>query len=162
MNHFTRTTALLRRGATTAAAVLLAALPVQAAHAAQAALPVQAAHAAQDSHPRPRHTADQSDWLYVTVSHGDDARTGDSRGALLRCEPPQGHPHAAAACDQLRSAHGDIRVIPHKEVFCSMIYAPVTVQARGQWQGRAVDYTETFPNACVMRARTGDVFALDQ
>ncbi|WP_443069577.1 SSI family serine proteinase inhibitor [Streptomyces sp. e14] len=99
MNHFTRTTALLRRGATTAAAVLLAALPVQAAHAAQAA------QAAQDSHPRPRHTADQSDWLYVTVSHGDDARTGDSRGALLRCEPPQGQPQRRPRpCDQIRSA----------------------------------------------------------
>ncbi|MFI2640999.1 SSI family serine proteinase inhibitor [Streptomyces sp. NPDC018610] len=148
MNHFTKATALLRRGATAAAAVLLT-----------AALPVQAAHAVQAPRPHPRHT-DQGDWLYLQVTRGDE-RTGDSRGALLRCDPPQGHSHASAACAQLRSAGGDIRVIPRKEVFCSMIYAPVTVQARGQWQGRAVDYTETFPNACVMRARTGDVFALD-
>ncbi|GAA5045358.1 SSI family serine proteinase inhibitor [Streptomyces similanensis] len=182
MNHFTRTTALLGRGALAAAAALLTAtLPAQAAQAAAQPTPAtQPAHSAHSSHftpavrtvpavrtdqetrPHPRHTVDQSDWLYLTVSHGDDARTGDSRGALLRCDPPQGHPHAAAACAQIRSAHGDIRVIPHKEVFCSMIYSPVTVQARGQWQGRAIDYTETFPNACVMRARTGDVFALDQ
>jgi hypothetical protein len=65
------------------------------------------------------------------------------------------------ACDQLRSAGGDIRGIPRRDGFCSMIYAPVTVQARGQWQGREVEYSETFSNACVMKARTGDVFELD-
>ncbi|MFF8593460.1 SSI family serine proteinase inhibitor [Streptomyces sp. NPDC015220] len=145
MTHFTKATTRLRRGAATAAVVLLA-----------AALPVQAARAAQ-AHP---HETDQGDWLYITVTHGD-TRTGDSRGALLRCDPPRGHSHASQACAQLRSARGDIRVIPHKDVYCSMVYAPVTVQARGEWQGRAIDYTQTFANACVMRARTGEVFALD-
>ena len=42
-----------------------------------------------------------------------------------------------------------------------MLYAPVTVQARGQWNGRPVEYRETFSNGCVMGARTGAVFALD-
>lgn len=145
MTHFSETTTRLRRGTMAAAALLLA-----------AALPAQAAHGTRTSH-RP---GDENDWLYVTVTHGD-TRSGDTRGALLRCDPPRGHSHATLACAQLESARGDIRVIPHKDALCSMIYAPVTVQARGQWQGRAIDYTETFANQCVMEARTGDVFALD-
>lgn len=43
-----------------------------------------------------------------------------------------------------------------------MIYAPVTTHARGEWNGHQVDYTRTFSNACVMAARTGEVFALDR
>ncbi|WP_306184276.1 MULTISPECIES: SSI family serine proteinase inhibitor [unclassified Streptomyces] len=146
MTHFSKTATRLRRGTMAAAALLLA-----------AALPAQAAHGARTPH---RHSGD-NDWLYVTVTHGD-TRSGDTRGALLRCDPPRGHSHATLACAQLRSARGDIRFVPHKDdVICSMIYAPVTVQARGEWQGRAIDYTETFANQCVMEARTGEVFALD-
>ncbi|MFI1163550.1 SSI family serine proteinase inhibitor [Streptomyces sp. NPDC020801] len=133
------TTARLLRGLTAAAALLLA-VPA----------PALAAH---------RHIG-PGDWLYVTVTHRN-ARTSDIHGTLLLCDPPRGHSHAAEACAQLRRAGGDIRGIPRKNVFCSMIYAPVTVDARGQWHGRAVRYTETFANACAMRARTGDVFALD-
>ncbi|MEU6477615.1 SSI family serine proteinase inhibitor [Streptomyces sp. NPDC047017] len=129
------------------------ALPAAALLAACAAVPAQAAPAS--------HRYADDDWLYVTVTHGEDRSGGDTRGALLRCDPPRGHAHATEACDELRSVRGDIRGIPRRDGFCSMVYAPVTVQARGQWQGRAVDYTETFPNACQMRARTGDVFALD-
>ncbi|GHD89189.1 SSI family serine proteinase inhibitor [Streptomyces naganishii] len=140
MKPFTKAaTGRLLRGTTAAAALLLT-----------AAVPAQAAHA----------HSDRGDWLYVSVTHGD-VPSGDTRGTLLTCDPPQGHAHASEACGELRSARGDIRGIPHKDVFCSMIYAPVTVEARGQWQGRAVDYTETFANSCVMRARTGEVFALD-
>jgi hypothetical protein len=142
MRHYTKATTWARRGLTAVAALLLAGAAT--AQGAQAAL---------------RHV-DKGDWLYVTVTHGD-ARAGDTRGTLLLCDPPRGHSRAAQACAELRSAKGDIRGIPHKEVFCSMIYAPVTVRARGQWQNRTVDYTETFANACVMKARTGDVFALD-
>ncbi|MEW2297470.1 SSI family serine proteinase inhibitor [Streptomyces sp. NPDC006743] len=129
-------------------------LPVTAALLLAAAVPAQAARTT------PRQ-ADRGDWLYVTVTHGDTRSGGDTRGTLLLCDPPHGHSHAAQACAELRSARGDIRGIPRKDVFCSMIYAPVTVQARGEWQGRAVDYTETFANACEMNARTGNVFTLD-
>ncbi|MEU7060618.1 SSI family serine proteinase inhibitor [Streptomyces sp. NPDC046197] len=129
----------LRRGLPAAAALLIA-----------GSVPAQAAH-------RP---VDRGDWLYVSVTRGD-SRSSDTRGTLLLCDPPRGHSRASQACAQLRAAGGDVRGIPHRTTFCSMIYAPVTVQARGVWQGRAVDYTETFANACVMRARTGDVFALD-
>ncbi|MBC2869725.1 SSI family serine proteinase inhibitor [Streptomyces mexicanus] len=153
MTHFTTAPGTrARRGVIAAAALFLAcAAPVPAARALAAPETSPAAH---------RH-ADADDWLYVTVTRGD-TRTADTRGALLRCDPPRGHSRAEDACAQLRSAGGDVRAIPHRDAFCSMIYAPVTVRAGGRWQGRAIDYTETFPNACVMRARTGDVFALDE
>jgi hypothetical protein len=154
MTHFSRTTTRLRRGTMAAAALLLG-----------AALPAQAVQGARSAHRAPG----EDDWLYVTVARGATptvARgatpSGDTRGALLRCDPPRGHAHAAAACAQLRSVRGDIRLIPRKDdAVCSMIYAPFTVQARGVWQGRAVDYTETYASRCVMEANTGDVFALE-
>jgi hypothetical protein len=152
MIHLTKaTTAVprwLRRGLPTAAALFLA---------GAGAVPAQAVPAVRADH---RH-ADDGDWLYVTVTRGDTRASGDTRGTLLLCDPPRGHSHATQACDQLRSAGGDIRGIPRKDGLCSMIYAPVSVQAHGRWQGRSVEYSETFANACVMQARTGDVFALD-
>ena len=133
-------TATALRGALLAAAVLLA--------AGQA--PAQAA---------PGHGL-QGDWLLLTVTRGD-SRSSDTRGTLLLCDPPQGHAHAAEACAELAAVGGDIDAIPAGSVFCPMIYAPVTAHARGEWQGRPIDYTRTFSNGCVMAARTGDVFALD-
>lgn len=100
------------------------------------------------------------DWLYLTVTRGD-AHSGDTRGTLLLCDPPRGHARAAEACAELDATGGDPRAIPLRDSFCPMVYAPVTVRARGQWHGRPVDYTETFSNACAMTARTGSVFALD-
>ncbi|MDH6625576.1 hypothetical protein M2271_003387 [Streptomyces sp. LBL] len=139
MTHTTTPKAL--RGALPAAAAVLLAL----------ATPAQAAS----------HAADRGDWLFVTVTTGDAARAGDSRETLLLCDPPQGHQHAAEACAQLETVAGDIRALPAADTYCTMIYAPVTAHARGRWNGRPVDYTETFTNGCVMRARTGAVFALD-
>ncbi|MCX4904586.1 SSI family serine proteinase inhibitor [Streptomyces sp. NBC_00878] len=107
-------------------------------------------------------------WLYVTVTRGDiragdtdsDTGSGDTRGALLLCDPPQGHAHAVRACGELRAAGGAIGRIPPTGVHCPMIYAPVTASARGEWGGRAVTHTETYANSCVLAARTGAVFAL--
>jgi hypothetical protein len=101
-----------------------------------------------------------NDWLEVTVTRGE-ASSGTPRRAMLRCDPPLGHARAAEACAELEAADGDLDRIPLRDTYCSMIYAPVTAQARGQWRGRAVEYTRTFPNTCVMTARTGAVFALD-
>jgi len=99
-------------------------------------------------------------WLYLTVTSGD-VLARDTRGTLLLCDPPLGHPHAARACEELRAADGDIsRIPPRADVLCPLIYAPVTASARGVWDGRWVSYTHTFPNACVMKAETRDVFAL--
>ncbi|MFI5686598.1 SSI family serine proteinase inhibitor [Streptomyces sp. NPDC051636] len=141
MTHTTQATAV--RGALLAAVALLAASPASAA----------ARTAPGDTH--------RGDWLYLTVTRGD-ARYAETRGTLLRCGPPRGHARAAEACAELTAAGGDIGAIPQtKDVFCPMIYAPVTVHARGEWHGRLVAYRETFSNACAMGARTGAVFALD-
>ncbi|MFE2276866.1 SSI family serine proteinase inhibitor [Streptomyces sp. NPDC059454] len=106
------------------------------------------------------HSAEDS-WLMLTVSHGEPPSTAED-GTMLRCDPPRGHRHAADACAELAAADGRIADIPPREgVVCPMIYAPVTAHASGTWRGRSVDYTQTFPNACTMSARTGSVFALD-
>ncbi|WP_371668498.1 subtilase-type protease inhibitor [Streptomyces sp. NBC_00289] len=128
------------RGALLAAAALLLTAWAPARATAQEALP--------------------GNWLYLTVTKGDP-RSSDTRGTLLMCAPPQGHSRAAEACAQLAAADGDLSALPVQETYCPMVYAPVTTHARGQWNGRPVEYTETFSNGCLLGARTGAVFALD-
>ncbi|MFK0020315.1 SSI family serine proteinase inhibitor [Streptomyces sp. NPDC090798] len=107
----------------------------------------------------PRETL-PGNWLYLTLTTGD-AHSSSTRGALLLCDPPQGHAHAAEACAELATAAGDIsRIPPRPDTICSMIYAPVTASAHGEWEGRQVTYSHTFSNSCVMGAETGAVFAL--
>ena len=125
-----------RAGATTAALLLAAAAPASA------------------------EARSGGDYLYLMVTKGD-SRSSDTRGTLLLCDPPQGHGRATEACAQLAAAGGDIGALPAADVYCPMLYAPVTVQARGQWNGRPVEYRGTFANGCVMEARTGAVFALE-
>ncbi|MEV5952373.1 SSI family serine proteinase inhibitor [Streptomyces sp. NPDC051987] len=137
MTHLSKATAAA--GALLAAATLLLAGPAQAA---------------------PGGTHD-GDYLYLAVTKGD-SRSSDTRGTLLLCDPPQGHSRAAEACAALDAVGGDItRVAPVEGAMCPMVYAPVTAQARGQWNGRPIEYRETFPNSCQLLARTGPVFALD-
>ncbi|MFD5078661.1 SSI family serine proteinase inhibitor [Streptomyces sp. NPDC058371] len=107
----------------------------------------------------PRQTIPDN-WLYLTVTTGD-TRSNDTRGTLLLCDPPQGHVRAVQACEELRAVQGDISRIPlSADAVCPMIYAPVTVSARGEWSGRRIEYGRTFANSCVMRAETRAVFAL--
>ncbi|MEV6168837.1 SSI family serine proteinase inhibitor [Streptomyces sp. NPDC051954] len=101
--------------------------------------------------------APPGNWLYLTVTQSE-ARAGDAPGKLLLCNPPRGHARAAEACAELTAAGGDIGGIPQKDAFCTMIYAPVTATARGEWNGRPVQYTKTFSNPCAMAASTGSVF----
>ncbi|MEU9290595.1 SSI family serine proteinase inhibitor [Streptomyces sp. NPDC048275] len=111
------------------------------------------------AHALPEEAA-ESNSLHLTVSSGDD-HTSSIIGTLLHCDPPRGHSHAAEACKELAAADGDIARIPVKpDVVCSMIYAPVTASASGEWGGRQVEYSRTFSNSCVMDAETGSVFAL--
>lgn len=98
-------------------------------------------------------------WLYVTVTRGESG-SGDTRGTLVLCDPPQGHAQAARACADLAAADGDIGGIPPKKVICPMLYSPVTVHAHGEWNGRPREYDRTFSNGCELGARTGAVFAL--
>ncbi|MEV8030667.1 SSI family serine proteinase inhibitor [Streptomyces sp. NPDC002742] len=117
------------------------------------------AGAAPAAHAAPRHVL-PGNWLRLAVTRGD-ARSGDTQGVLLFCDPPRGHAHAARACRQLASAGGDIGRIPRRSgAVCPMLYAPVTASAYGEWDGRRVDYTHAFSNSCVMDAETGAVFDL--
>ncbi|CAL9402187.1 SSI family serine proteinase inhibitor [Streptomyces sp. Tu 3180] len=100
------------------------------------------------------------DWLLLAVGPGQQPPATAS-GSLLRCDPPRGHRRAADACAELAAVDGRIADIPPKDVFCPMVHAPVTAHAHGEWGGRPVTYTQTFPNRCMMAARTGSVFALD-
>lgn len=127
-----------------AAGALLASVGLLAAGPAQAA---------------PRHTL-TGNWLDLTVTRGD-VQSRNARHTLLLCDPPLGHAHAAEACAELAAADGDIDRIPPKKIFCTMIFAPVTVHAHGRWNGRLVDFQETYTSECVMNGRTGAVFALD-
>ncbi|MET9730709.1 SSI family serine proteinase inhibitor [Streptomyces sp. NPDC006458] len=126
------------RGGLLAAALLVA-----------GAAPAQATH--QESF--------QGNWLYVSVTHGD-TRSSDTRGTLLMCDPPQGHSRAAEACEQLAAVAGRVEHMPARGEACPMVYAPVTAQARGQWNGMPVEYTRTFGNECELADLTGSVFAL--
>ncbi|GGM11498.1 hypothetical protein GCM10010129_64390 [Streptomyces fumigatiscleroticus] len=104
--------------------------------------------------------AAHADWLLLTVTRGA-SRSHVTHGTLLLCDPPRGHARAATACAELDEAGGDIGRIPLKDANCPMVYAPVTVHARGQWRGHPVQYRRTFANPCVLESRTGSVFALD-
>ncbi|MFC9287188.1 SSI family serine proteinase inhibitor [Streptomyces sp. NPDC057052] len=132
---------------------LLGALPVTAA-LLLVAVAVAPARASASGHVLP------GDGLRLSVTTGD-SRSGDTRGTLLLCDPPQGHSRAAEACADLTAANGDIDAVAPREAVCSLLYAPVTARASGRWHGRPVEYTRTFSNTCVMLAETGAVFALD-
>jgi hypothetical protein len=106
----------------------------------------------------PRESA-PDDWLHITVTR-ETAQSIDSRGTLLRCDPPRGHARSARACAELHEAEGDITRIPRKDVYCPMVYAPVTASAHGEWNGRPVSYERTFSNTCALRAATGAVFEM--
>lgn len=154
MNH---TTQAVRTAVLAALALLTAgAVPAQAAPAEQLA----------------------GNWLYVTVTRGEAqpaapgtpgeaaapgapaAEDSGAVGALLICNPPQGHARADRACGELDRAGGDITRIPQSGTFCPMVYAPVTASARGEWNGKSITYDRTFANECVMNGATGSVFAL--
>lgn len=127
---------------------------------ATAALLAVGAAPAQATAPRLAPESFSGNWLYFTVTRGD-APNSDKRGVLLMCDPPRRDGRAAEACAQLDTVKGDLTRLQAADGLCTMIYAPVTVEARGEWNGEAVEYTQTYANECVMNARTGRVFALD-
>ncbi|MER5431456.1 SSI family serine proteinase inhibitor [Streptomyces sp. NPDC002588] len=141
MNRFFSTTPLWHALPAAAALLLATAGTAPARAAAQHSLP--------------------GNWLQLSVTRGT-AQSADTRGTLLLCDPPQGHSHATEACAQLADVGGDPRALPAAgNTVCALVYAPVTARASGRWNGRPIEYAETFGNACELGARTGAVFALD-
>ncbi|MDQ3404172.1 MAG: subtilase-type protease inhibitor [Actinomycetota bacterium] len=96
--------------------------------------------------------------LSLTVTSSQDVL----RVSSLSCGPAGGqHPNADAACTELGKVAGDftaLNVTP--EGACTLQYDPVTVRARGYWDGKPIDHHETFGNLCAMMLTTGPVFAI--
>ncbi|MFF2410443.1 SSI family serine proteinase inhibitor [Streptomyces sp. NPDC058092] len=95
--------------------------------------------------------------LVLTVSGSEHTWI---RGIALFCPPAPDahHREAAAACAAIDEAAGALDNLSGDPHLCSQEDDPVTATATGEWDGRAVSWQKTFPNACVMDAATGPVF----
>ena len=98
--------------------------------------------------------------LVLTVSQGEQATGRVLRTVVLECDPDGGsHPRPDAACTVLRAAQGELSAVQaEQEVMCPMMYAPVRVEAVGDWHGRATEFTRVYANRCVAAGETGGVF----
>ncbi|ONH60731.1 hypothetical protein CcI49_08965 [Frankia sp. CcI49] len=95
----------------------------------------------------------------LTVSEGTIPYLGEP--VLLTCPPSPlaTHPDPAGACAAIAAAGGDFNQLPvDPAVLCPAIYAPVTATADGRWGGRAVHWTKTFGNSCLLYVETHPVF----
>lgn len=97
--------------------------------------------------------------LLLTVAKGEEPYPA-RKAVLLTCDPAGGnHPAPVAACTTIAATGGDVAAVEiQPDRPCVLIYAPVTVTARGYWKGQVVDYRETFPNSCVLQVVKGPVF----
>jgi subtilisin inhibitor-like len=118
--------------------------------AAAAALGIPVHHA--DGDPRSR--------LELTLHGGEQAAGRVLASVVLECDPDGGsHPDPAAACGALRASGGDFRTLrARKGVMCPMIYAPVTAEAAGRWEGRPVRWVRSYANRCAAGTASGGVF----
>ncbi|WP_190820107.1 SSI family serine proteinase inhibitor [Saccharopolyspora pogona] len=82
--------------------------------------------------------------------------------AVLECHPAGGtHKHAAQACTELETVQADFRqMTPDQSKACTLQYQPITAKLEGNWHGKPVSFTETYPNSCVLKSETGAVFDL--
>lgn len=75
----------------------------------------------------------------------------------LTCRPDGGtHPgDVDAACSQLETVGGDVAAIPASGTLCTKEYAPVRATVQGSWNGRSIDFSDQYGNACEANAATG-------
>jgi hypothetical protein len=96
--------------------------------------------------------------LVLTFAEGEEA-IPVLRAVSLRCDPDGGdHPAPSAACAAIAATSGDLENLTGPNGMCTLEYRPVTVTARGVWEGRLISYSGTFPNRCALIQRTGPVF----
>jgi hypothetical protein len=87
------------------------------------------------------------------------AEAGYAVAVKLHCDPAGGaHPKPAKACATLREVAGRPDLIKAAEIMCMMLYAPVTAEITGTWQGRQLIWKHTYGNRCVMIRATGVLF----
>ncbi|MFI0465437.1 SSI family serine proteinase inhibitor [Saccharopolyspora sp. 5N102] len=93
----------------------------------------------------------------LSLDNGRGAALGN---AVLTCHPAGGtHKNAAKACSDLDAVGADFRLMTAKPAMaCTLQYQPVTAKLEGNWRGRTVSFTETYPNSCVLTVETGVVF----
>lgn len=110
-----------------------------------------------DNRPRDNRPRADGSMLTLTVTHPEKTTSG-ARTVTLRCNPPGGtHPNPAAACADLARSNGRIVRDPGETV-CTLEYRATAARATGVWRGRVITFDMTFPNDCVMHARTGRLF----
>jgi subtilisin inhibitor-like len=96
----------------------------------------------------------------MNLSVRGEQRGDPLRTAVLTCEPAGGsHPHANDACETLKAVNGDIGKLAGAHTVCPMVLKPVTLTARGSWQGQPVSFEKKYSNECVAEAETGKVFS---
>ncbi|MDI9888901.1 subtilase-type protease inhibitor [Streptomyces sp. HNM0645] len=103
--------------------------------------------------------------LVLTTAHGESATTGPEHAVVLTCAPGATgtHPDSEGACAALAQVKGEFGSLAEisrgQPRFCTREYNPVTVTARGVWQGMRVNYEHTFANECVKNTEGAAVFA---
>ncbi|GAA4436213.1 SSI family serine proteinase inhibitor [Actinokineospora soli] len=104
-----------------------------------------------------QHPEEKRAVLALTVTDRD----GAVKIRTLRCGPDGGtHPSASAACAALSQVDGDFTQLNTQPgLMCTLEYDPVSATARGTWNGKVVNYHETFPNRCAMWSHTSPVFS---
>ncbi|MER6997539.1 subtilase-type protease inhibitor [Streptomyces sp. NPDC000410] len=138
-------------------------LNTRGAAAATAALVLTTVAAAGVAHARPAQPTGlhAPSAMVLTVGKGEAAATSTvERAVTLSCIPTPGgsHPAPAAACGELDAVNGEfgrLSVKPTKA--CTRQWDPVTVTASGVWQGKRVDWSATYGNACEMQASMPEV-----
>jgi subtilisin inhibitor-like len=94
----------------------------------------------------------------LTLAYMADA--GYATAVVLKCTPKPGgsHPKAAEACKILKHVGGQpARLIPGRSM-CMMVYAPITAEITGRWQGKKMKWSKKYGNTCEMTRATGVLF----
>ncbi|TDD79558.1 hypothetical protein E1293_23080 [Actinomadura darangshiensis] len=96
--------------------------------------------------------------LRLSVTHAGGSASS-TRAVTLRCGPDGGeHPQAARACLELSGSGGRFEHAPDGRM-CTDVHSPVVARAEGRRHGKPARFRAEYGNDCVMRARTGTVFA---
>ena len=129
-----------------------------AAAAVAVALLTQAAPAAAATPPTATPPVAPAPKTELTLAYMADA--GYATAVVLRCSPKVSgsHPKAAQACKLLKNIDGrPDRLIPGRSM-CMMIYAPITAEITGRWQGKKIKWQKKYGNTCEMIRATGVLF----
>lgn len=128
-----------------------------AAAVAVAALVLPAASASAEPAPEPVPLLAESELTLSIIPDEPDSWNPRSIVAL-DCGPAGGnHPDPLLACEELTVVGGDFEQLA-RPATCSAEWDPVTITATGYWEGRSIDFTDTYTNRHCAENVTGGVF----